>query len=161
MLRQALAAHNDIQAEERHQVSTSLPFACRKWAGEVAAGWGPTSRVGILTSTSQEKVTAASKSGATNLLSLLSEFVKKVAARVPPPSWGFIPDQQVSGVAKELEGHPDKAFSHHLLQGLEYGFRMGLEYTSNPFLLKCNMLSATQHQEVVRTTLGRNLHWTG
>ena len=33
-------------------------------------------------STSQEKVTAASKSGATNLLSLLSESVKKVAARV-------------------------------------------------------------------------------
>ena len=39
-------------------------------------------------STSQEKVTAAtcSKSGATNLLSVLSESVKKVAARVSSPS---------------------------------------------------------------------------
>ena len=32
---------------------------------------------------------------------------------------------------KELEDHPDKAFSHYILQGLEQGFRVGFDYTSN------------------------------
>ena len=71
--------------------------------------------------TSQQKVTAASKSGATNLLSLLSESVKKVAARVSSEALYQINKLEVW--QKELEGHSDKAFSHHLLQRLEQGFR--------------------------------------
>ena len=58
---------------------------------------------------------------------------------------------------RELEGHPDKAFSHYILQGLEQGFRVGFEYSSSLLPPKRNMLSATQHREVVSDYLREEL----
>ena len=58
---------------------------------------------------------------------------------------------------KELEGHPDKVFSHYILQGLEQGFRVGFDYTSNLLPSKRNMLPAAQHREVVSGYLGEEL----
>ena len=67
-----------------------------------------------------------------------------------------MPDQHTSQ-AMEKGVHPDKAFSHYILQGLEQGFRVGFEYTSNLIPSKRNMLSAAQHREVVSDYLGEEL----
>ena len=52
--------------------------------------------------------------------------------------------------AQELASHPNQPFSDHIIRGLQEGFRIGFNYPSSQLRSKgCNMLSATDHPQVV------------
>ena len=48
-----------------------------------------------------------------------------------------------------LADHPDKQFANYILKGIEQGFRIGCHVDSPLQSAKHNMLSASQHQEII------------
>ena len=48
-----------------------------------------------------------------------------------------------------LADHPDKQFANYILKGIEQGFRIGCHVVSPLQSAKHNMLSASQHQEII------------
>ena len=59
---------------------------------------------------------------------------------------------------EELARHPDQAFAQYIIQGLSQGFRIGYQHkTSSLKPAKYNMLSASQHPDVVSSYLHEEL----
>ena len=56
---------------------------------------------------------------------------------------------QLSAWRKRLEPHPDREFASYILTGIEHGFRVGFNYSQPLSSAKRNMLSASEHYDVV------------
>ena len=59
---------------------------------------------------------------------------------------------------KALQFHPDRAFVHYLLMGIQQGFRIGFDFTCRLSSSPKNMCSANDHPSVVADCLANELH---
>ena len=59
--------------------------------------------------------------------------------------------------ASALQSHPDQDFVTNIIEGLRFGFGIGFNYASHACTpAKCNMLSTSQHPEVIDEYLKRS-----
>ena len=83
--------------------------------------------------------------------SLLMEECRSTYPSLPlPQSAQRITTPLNSGVwSAMLADHPDKQFANYILKGIEQGFRIDYHIDSPLQSAKHNMLSASQHQEII------------
>lgn len=72
----------------------------------------------------------------------VDDRLAKVVTPLDVPAW-----------KKKLESHPDKEYTHYLLNGMQHGFHIGADETATFISAKKNMLSATQNPEVIEDYL--------
>ena len=68
---------------------------------------------------------------------------------LPPTLCSITTPLKVERWAEELQAHPDQVFSNYILQGIRNGFRIGFNYQVSLASKGRNLLSATEHADVV------------
>ena len=68
---------------------------------------------------------------------------------LPQSAWRITTPLNSGVWSAMLADHPDKQFANYILKGIEQGFRIGCHVDSPLQSAKQNMLSASQHQEII------------